>query len=160
LEQSLDASVTRNFPAGSPTHHVRSQIKEALADMIQIFQADAYPLPDGETLTAENAYSIYCADFILDHNVDVWLTDRPRSQCNLDEDHYFRLDLHASMLEGMTAIMEEVWEKQEASQLVMPLGNLGNWEILYADGLRFQYHGYNVASRNDPTKKNGISTYS
>ncbi|KAG7365593.1 tubulin-tyrosine ligase family protein [Nitzschia inconspicua] len=150
FEKSLDRSISQSFPAGSPTQHVRSQMKEALADMIQVFQTKSFKLPDGVYLTAENAYSLFCADFILDESLDVWLVSTPKGVCNLDEDHYFRIDLHASMFQGMISMLEEVWEKQENEEMVLPLKRQGNWEIVYGDGLRFQYNGYDPVNRTLP----------
>jgi hypothetical protein len=154
FETHLNRNVQQSFPAGSPTQHVRSQMKEALADMIFVLQTKAFNLPDGVSLTAENAFSLYCADFLLDQSLDVWLASQPKSGCNLDEDYYFRLDLHASMFQGMIDIMEQVWERQENKELVMPLQRMENWEILYGDGLRFKYDGYDPSSRQERRKHN------
>ena len=52
------------------------------------------------------------------------------------------------MFQGMVAVMEEIWEKQEESELVMPLKTLGNWELLYGDGLVFRYPDYDATSRS------------
>jgi hypothetical protein len=154
FETLLDGNVQQSFPARSPTQHVRSQMQEALADMIHVLQTKAFKLPDGVLLTAENAYSLYCADFVLDQSLDVWLVSPPKSGCNLDEDYYFRLDLHNSMFQGMTDILEQVWKSQENKELVMPLQRKGNWEILYGDGLRFKYDGYDSSGRKESRKHN------
>ena len=42
----------------------------------------------------------------------------------------------------MTDIMEEIWHKQEQGVPVMPLEKVGNWQILYGDGLIYRYKGY------------------
>jgi hypothetical protein len=152
FETLLDRHVHQSFPARSPTQHVRSQMKEALADMIKVLQTKAFKLADGVLLTAENAYSLYCADFVLDQSLDVWLVSPPKCGCNLDEDFYFRLDLHASMFQGMIDILEQVWEKQANKEMVLPFQREGNWEILYGDGLRFKYDGYDPSSRKKPNK--------
>jgi hypothetical protein len=158
FETALDKSVPHSFPAGTPTQHIRSQMKEALADMVQIFQTKSFKHPDGVLLTAENAYSLFCVDFLLDQSLDIWLLS-PKSGCNLDEDYYFRLDLHASMFEGMVTILEQVWEKQEKKKLVMPLQKKGHWEMLYGDGLRFYYDGYDPTNRTSANKRDclGVS---
>ena len=82
-----------------------------------------------------------CADFILDNDLDVFFIE-PQNGCGLDEDYYFRLEMHGSLFNGMTDIMEEIWHKQEKGLSVMPLQNVGNWQILYGDGLIYRYKDY------------------
>jgi Tubulin-tyrosine ligase family len=60
------------WPAKSPVEHVRNQFKDALAEMMEVYQKEAFDVPDGKTITAENAFSFYCADFILDNDLDAW----------------------------------------------------------------------------------------
>ena len=60
----------------------------------------------------------------------------------LDEDYYFRLEMHASLFNGMVDVLEELSQKQEAGKPVLPLQRLGNWEVIYADGEVYQYEGY------------------
>jgi hypothetical protein len=64
--------------------------------------------------------------------------------------------MHGSLFNGMTDIMEEIWHKQEQGLPVMPLQNVGNWQVLYGDGLIYRYKGYqrseNKASCTATTK--------
>ena len=60
----------------------------------------------------------------------------------LDEDYYFRLEMHASLFNGMVDVLEEISQKQEAGKPVLPLQRLGNWEVIYGDGMVYQYEGY------------------
>jgi hypothetical protein len=129
------------WPAKSPVEHVRNQFKDALAEMMEVYHQEAFNVPDGKSITAENAFSFYCADFILDNDLDAWFIE-PQNGCGLDEDYYFRLEMHGSLFNGMTDIMEEIWHKQEQGLPIMPLQNVGNWQILYGDGLIYRYHGY------------------
>jgi hypothetical protein len=129
------------FPAKTPVEHVRNQFKDALSEMIEVFHHESFTPPDGKALTSDNGFSFYCADYILDNDLDVWFIE-PQNGCGLDEDYYFRLEMHGSLFNGMTDIMEEIWHKQEAGVSVMPLSNMGNWQILYADGLIYRYKGY------------------
>jgi hypothetical protein len=76
----------------------------------------------------------------------------------LDEDYYFRLEMHASLFNGMVDVLEEVGFKQEHNQPLLPLKKSGNWEIIYADGQVYNYNGYERSNTkewcNVQTKKN------
>jgi len=70
--------------------------------------------------------------------------------CGLDEDYYFRLEMHASLFNGMVDVLEEIWTKQQQRQpessstttktasssttSLLPLQKQGNWEVIYAGG--------------------------
>jgi hypothetical protein len=144
-----DETVAKPFPAGTATNHVRSQIKDALADMIQIYQqTNAYQFPNRASMISDNSFEIYCADFLLDQSMDVWLASAPKSGCKYDDDYFFMLDLHSSLFLGLVDVLEEVWKKQEkVNSSVMPLEHLGNWQAIYGDGLRFKYDGYDHSHR-------------
>eukprot|EP00536_Pseudo-nitzschia_multiseries_P005017 jgi/Psemu1/323707/estExt_fgenesh1_pg.C_900015 len=134
------------FPNGNtPVEHVRNQFKHALGEMIEIMKNESFRVPDlGEDdpyLTSENSFQFYCADFILDNDLDVWFIE-PQSGCGLDEDYYFRLEMHASLFNGMVDILEEVGRKQEQQEQLLPFEKSGNWEIIYADGQVYNYEGY------------------
>jgi hypothetical protein len=86
LEDSLSPSSPPNtskvFPGGkggfaipaTPIEHVRNQMKEALAEMIERFR-DVSFVSNFQELPTENSYSFYCADFILDNDLDVWFLE-------------------------------------------------------------------------------------
>lgn len=84
----------------------------------------------------------------------MWFIE-PQNGCGLDEDYYFRLEMHASLFNGMVDVLDEVQSKQERGQHVLPLENIGNWEVLYADGRQYTYGGY---QRKDLTEKATCST--
>jgi hypothetical protein len=134
-------STRSSFPVGSPVDHVRNQFKHALAEMVEVFKAESFNKPDFSELTAENGFNFYCADFILDNDLDVWFLE-PQNGCGLDEDYYFRLEMHASLFNGMVDVLEEVWKKQEGGMPLLPLEKTGNWEVIYADDIMYYYEGY------------------
>ena len=101
--------------------------------------------PTSETISAENGFGFYGADYALDNDLDVWMIE-PQKGCGLDEDYKFRLDMHTSLFDGMTDIIEEIWHKQEEGRPVLPLENTGNWEVIYADGWRYEYKDYKRSS--------------
>lgn len=50
--------------------------------------------------------------------------------------------MHDRMFRGMVSTLEEVWQKQEAGELLLPLENTGDWELIYANGWKYKYDGY------------------
>ncbi|KAG7343438.1 tubulin-tyrosine ligase family protein [Nitzschia inconspicua] len=151
FEQALDDLYSRmgnnnnnqrpHLAAGTPIAHVRNQFKHALGEMTEVFLKESFNKPDFKEITSENGFNFYCADYILDNDLDVFFIE-PQNGCGLDEDYYFRLEMHGSLFNGMVDILEEVGRKQEAGLPVMPLEKSGNWEVIYADGLVYQYDGY------------------
>jgi hypothetical protein len=155
----------------TPMEHVRNQFKHALGEMAEVFLTESFNKPDFKDITSENGFNFYCADYILDNDLDVFFIEPQngwyvlgggsvmngpcRSRCSynvfdscllphsgLDEDYYFRLEMHASLFNGMVDVLEEISQKQEAGLPVLPLEKLGNWEIIYADGMVYHYEGY------------------
>jgi hypothetical protein len=139
-------------------------MKAALAEMTERFKPVSF-VPNPDDLPTENSYSFYCADFILDNDLDVWFLE-PQYGCGLDEDYYFRLEMHASLFNGMIDVLDEIWTKQqdpnaEGKESLLPLQHQGNWEVLYlgseptttgssekrSSGKAFTYSGYK-RSRN------------
>lgn len=71
LQDLMQKKGISSFPAGPKAiDHVRNQIKHSLAEMIDIFKYTAF-VPH-KSLTTDNSFSFYCADFILDNDLDVW----------------------------------------------------------------------------------------
>lgn len=71
LQELMQKKGISSFPAGPKAiDHVRNQIKHSLAEMVDIFKEKAF-VPH-ESLTTDNSFSFYCADFILDNDLDVW----------------------------------------------------------------------------------------
>lgn len=146
FEQALNNVYERNsnkikLAAATPMEHVRNQFKHALGEMAEVFATESFKKPDFKEITSENGFSFYCADYILDNDLDAFFVE-PQNGCGLDEDYYFRLEMHGSLFNGMVDVLEEVGRKQEAGVPVMPLENSGNWEVVYADGMVYHYDGY------------------
>jgi len=71
------------FPNGNtPVEHVRNQFKHSLGEMIEIMKEESFVKPDGENLTSENSFMFYCADFILDNDMDVWFIEPQVKEMN------------------------------------------------------------------------------
>jgi len=151
------AKTKTSFPKGvdTPVEHVRNQFKHALGEMIEIMKDESFVVPDYDQkhpeLSSENAFQFYCADFILDNDLDVWFIE-PQNGCGLDEDYYFRLEMHASLFNGMVDVLEEVGRKQEQNLPLLPLEKSGNWELIYADGQLYNYDGYERSKSKEGCK--------
>jgi len=124
-----------------PLDHVKKQVKQALAEMGEAFKDESFQRFE---LTAENGFGFYGADFVLDNDMDVWFIE-PQAGCGMDEDFQFRIDMHNSLFTGMIDVVEEIQESQERNDPIMELKNMGNWEVVYADGWQFEYPGYQRA---------------
>lgn len=124
-----------------PAQHVKDQFKESLGEFIQAFKDVSFSPSVKDLAGAENVYGFYGADFILDNDLDVWLIE-PQKGCGLDEDYDMRVQMHDRLFRGMVDTLEEVWQKQELGEPILPLRNTGEWEIIYADGWRYQSNDY------------------
>jgi hypothetical protein len=124
-----------------PVMHVKNQFKDTLAEFVEAFKDISFSHPGTEELVPENGFGFYGADFILDEDLDVWFIE-PQKGCGLDEDYKMRVEMHDKLFGGMVDTLEEVWQKQEAGEQLLPLNNTGGWEIIYGDGWRFKYEGY------------------
>jgi hypothetical protein len=123
-----------------PVEHVRNQFKHSLSELVAAFKELSFSPGPGE-MTSENGLGFYGADFALDKDLDVWLIE-PQKGCGLDEDYHFRVQMHDQLFSGMVDMIEDVWQKQEAGEPVLPFTNSGKWELIYADEWRYMYKGY------------------
>ena len=97
-------------------------------------------------------HCIYINNYYIYYNIFIFT----QNGCGLDEDYYFRLEMHASLFNGMVDILEESGRKQETGgdngqqqQPLLPLESSGNWEIIYADGQVYYYDGYERSTTKD-----------
>jgi hypothetical protein len=123
-----------------PIQHVRNQFKHTLSELIEAFKQLSFS-PGPDELSSENGLGFYGADFAIDNDLDVWLIE-PQKGCGLDEDYHFRVEMHDQLFSGMVDIMQEIWQKQEAGEPVLPFENPGKWEVIYADGWQYTFEGY------------------
>lgn len=124
-----------------PVQHVKNQIKATLAEFIEAFVESSFSHQGPDKMTSENSFGFYGADFIFDRDLDVWFLE-PQKGIGMDEDYKFRVELHDKVYGEVLDVLEEIWEKQEAGKPVLPLKNTGDWEIIYGDGWRYKYEGY------------------
>lgn len=148
IQQHYESSPHLRKMIRDPVQHVRNQFKDSLAEFVEAFRDVSFEAGLRE-LSAENGFGFYGADFILDNDLDVWLIE-PQKGCGMDEDYDFRVTMHDRLFRGMVDTLEEVWQKQEAGEQLLPLENTGDWEIIYAHGWKYKYQGYQRSK-----KKNG-----
>lgn len=94
-------------------------------------------------ISSENAFTWHAADMIIDNDLDVYIiegTDGPGK----DEDYDFRIEMHNSIFGDMIGIEEEVSRRQESGysldvKEMEQDGVLGSYEVVYDDGLMFEY---------------------
>jgi Tubulin-tyrosine ligase family len=70
--QATASNKRPQLAAGSPMAHVRNQFKHALGEMAEVFLTESFNKPDFKEITSENGFNFYCADYILDNDLDVW----------------------------------------------------------------------------------------
>lgn len=126
-------------PSIDPREHVRNQFKHTLATLVDAFKDKTF---QRKYMMMEDSFEFYGADFILDKDLNVWLIEA-QDDTGMDEDHYFRLDMHHQIYYGMASTLEEIWDKQAKGEPIFPLTRTGAWEVIYADqGWKYQYEGY------------------
>jgi len=123
-----------------PVTHVRNQFKHALAVVVDSFKGDGLSFTT-EHLKPEDSFEFYGADFVLDNDLDVWLIE-PQDDTGMDEDHYFRLEMHHNIFYGMGMVLGEIWDKQASGKPILPIKNTGMWEIINAGDWMYEYEGY------------------
>jgi hypothetical protein len=154
-----------------PVVHVRNQFKESIATVVDAFHDQTFFMPPrkkGANQTAEDGYEVFAADFIIDKDLDVYLTDvfsdsSPHAgehNAFLLEDNYFLLTKNHELWYGMGLTLQEVWAKQARSQSILPLETTGKWDLIVASNVAaasstkskgldwmFAYEGYKRDSK-------------
>lgn len=121
-----------------PVAHVRNQFKEAIGQTVAAFKDLSFTT---KKMVEQNGIAFYGADFILDQDLDVFFLE-PQMGCGLDEDYNFRIKMHDQMFRTMVDVLDDVLEKQEKGENLLPLKNPGFWQVVYADGWTYKYEGY------------------
>lgn len=92
---------------------------------------------------------------MLDNDLDVWYIEAQEAP-GLEEEFDFRVEMHRDLYRPLINTVAEIQDKLEKDPTanVLPLENLGKWEIIYAgsgvDQWSFMYKGYQRA-QNKPT---------
>mmetsp|Transcript_16479 Transcript_16479/g.24921 ORF Transcript_16479/g.24921 Transcript_16479/m.24921 type:complete len:540 (+) Transcript_16479:42-1661(+) len=150
LEQLLQQHVRRKKPdlpyfiRQNPLEHVRNQCRQAIAHTVRAFSRKTFGTSTTgkqPKFTAEGAYGLYGADFILDDDLHVWYIEAQAGP-GMEEDFDFRVDLHRDLAQSMIRIVDEIQDKLERQQetRIFPLKHLGGWDVVYAGNRPHQKH--------------------
>lgn len=102
-------------------------------------------------------FALNGADFVLDNDLNVWYIEAQEAP-GLEEEFDFRVEMHRDLWRPLIMRVAEIQDKLEAdpTKSVLPLNNLGKWEIIYAgsgvDQWGYEYRGYQRET-NKPTCK-------
>jgi len=114
-----------------PLGYVRQRIKDALTFVVDAFRETALN-PDG--CPADNCYVFFGADFMLDENLNVWMTEVQYGP-NLAVKAKAKEHVFKKLVPEMFAIVDEVREKQvksaEVAAPLLPLASAKTWELFY-----------------------------
>jgi hypothetical protein len=94
---------------------------------------------------------------VIDNDLDVWYIEAQEAP-GLEEEFDFRVELHRDLWRPLIMTVAEIQDKleEDPAQSVLPLQNLGKWEIIFAgsgiDIWAFEYKGYKRAQQK-PTCK-------
>jgi hypothetical protein len=130
-----------------PYEHVRNQLKASIAETVSAFRDVTFGGSKRQKLSAENAFSFYGNDFVLDNDLDAWYVESQAGP-GLEEEFDFRVEMHRELLRGLIDIVEEIQLKleEDPTASVLPLKNKGSWELVYAgtgdDFWMYEYEGY------------------
>ena len=133
-----DHNRAANLGISDPVAHVRNQFKEAIGETVAAFKDKSFTT---KNFVEENGIGFYGADFILDQSLDVYFLE-PQMGCGLDEDYNFRIEMHDQLFRTMVDIIDEILEKQEKGENLLPIRNPGFWQVVYADGWIYKFDGY------------------
>ena len=126
-----------------PVLHVRNQMKAAIGQLAEAFKPDMYEQAMASDCKVENFFAFYGCDFILDADLNVWFIEAQASP-GIGESKKFRTVMWERLFVPMIRTVEEIALKQQrdATANILPLENLGGWEVVYAGDTAFEYKGY------------------
>eukprot|EP00539_Tryblionella_compressa_P006409 CAMPEP_0178764542 /NCGR_PEP_ID=MMETSP0744-20121128/17882_1 /TAXON_ID=913974 /ORGANISM="Nitzschia punctata, Strain CCMP561" /LENGTH=464 /DNA_ID=CAMNT_0020419795 /DNA_START=91 /DNA_END=1485 /DNA_ORIENTATION=+ len=132
---SENKRLKQRVPQGlSPIDHVKNQMKSALGHFVRAFQNTSFTMNNIASYGTENGYALYGVDFMIDQDLDVWLTEVQTSPGLSDQGQKMYKYIHN--------IVEEVQDRQSKGQYVLPLSSIvGGWEVVYSeeDGYVYEY---------------------
>ncbi|KAG7362746.1 tubulin-tyrosine ligase family protein [Nitzschia inconspicua] len=133
-----------------PFDHVRNQFKEVLARTVAAFRGVTFGNGMKNSYKFENSWALYGADFVVDNDLDVWFVEAQEAP-GLEEEFDFRVELHRDLFRPLIITVAEIQDnlEKDPTKSILPLQNLGKWEIIYAgsgvDQWAFKYEGYQRA---------------
>ena len=86
----------------------------------------------------ENYFSLLGADFIVDADLHVWMTEA-QSSPGYGHETKTRLSLYEQFIPSAIDIITEVTDKQTAGLPLFPMENTGNYQLIFTDDYQFTY---------------------
>ena len=132
-----------NIPDSDPIRHVRNQMKHAISTTVEAFREKVFFAPSYSK--AENFFGLYGADFIIDANLKVVLTEMQAGP-DLHYNYGFQKRFYQELLRPIVYMLEELTTVQPTNAranllpLVRSTPNMGAWEVIHlGDEWRYQY---------------------
>lgn len=140
LKRHVAANPSR-FPAhvaADPLSHVRNQCKNAIAELVAATRDVAFYGIRNNRTTMENYFSLLGADFIVDIDLHVWMTEA-QSSPGFGHETKVRRSLYDRFIPSAIDIVAEVMEKQEAGIPLLPINRVGEYQLIYTDEWMYRY---------------------
>jgi hypothetical protein len=131
-----------------PIEHIEKQIMNAIATTVVSGRSTTFKgYNEGiDGLTAmENGFSLMGADFIVDSNLNVWLTEAQDGPGLLHESPW-RRQFHDELIPSALEIVEEVTDKQRAGEQVSPIKNHGQYRLICDETFQFKYNFQRISA--------------
>lgn len=138
LKQNYRDNPSKKLPQGvlDPLEHIENQIAHIIAESIDAFRSEIH------VKGARNACSILGADFIVDQNYKVWLTELQRGPGLGHEELPAKLQFNQQLLPAIVDMIEQVIVQQrnttEANRNKLELSS-DFFELIYTDDYRYNY---------------------
>jgi Tubulin-tyrosine ligase family len=87
---------------------------------------------------SENGFALMGGDFIVDRDLNVWITEA-QSSPGLGHETSTRTALYNRLLPSVVDIVDEVYEKQMLAVPILPLNKAGDFELIYTDDFQYRY---------------------
>ena len=132
-----------------PLNHIRKQMKAAIADTIASVRDKAFH--GHRTYTSmEDGFALLGADFIIDIDLNIWMTEA-QSSPGLGHETPSKRIMFDRLLMSTVDVLEEVTAKQVAGEPVLPLKNPGTFDLIYTDDFHFRYQGHTRTKKKHST---------
>jgi hypothetical protein len=130
------------FPASivrDPLQHIRQQIMAAIADLIASVHYSVFV--DGRSskyTRMENGFTLMGGDFMIDKQLNIWITEA-QSSPRLSDSTTVKQKLNRELVPSTISIIEQVMAKQEAGEPLLPMQDLGGFQLVYTDDFHSKY---------------------
>ena len=125
----------------NPIEHIEKQIMNAISSTV-VSGRTAFNGQYGDNnahTSMENGFSLMGADFIVDRNLNVWLTEAQDSPGLLHESPW-KAKFHDELIPSALEIVEEVTDKQREGKKVSPIENHGQYRLVCDETFQLKYN--------------------